>query len=136
MPGLLRVGAAVVAAFCAGAGQATAQGNAPFAPVYLPQPVPGAPRGVDPDGWTRGKLCDITKPPYNAVGDGLSNSTAAIQTAIDDCGDRSDGEGGTVLVPANSGVFIAGTRVALVGVLRPMSIDGCLPSTHKPLGFC
>jgi polygalacturonase len=110
------VGVCVAAAALAHCAHARAQpatrsggGNAPFAAVYLPQPVPGAPRGVDPNGWKRGKLCDVTQPPYNAVGDGRTNSTAALQAAIDDCGDRGDGQGGTVLVPENAGTFITGS---------------------------
>ena len=42
-----------------------------------------------------GKLCDIAAPPYAAVNG--SNATAALQRAIDDCGDLVSG--GTVLVP-------------------------------------
>ena len=38
------------------------------------------------------------------MGDGRSNSTAALQAAIDACGDRETG--GTVLLPANSGTFL------------------------------
>ena len=71
-------------------------GPGPFTQNYLAQPVPGAPRGAHPDDWKRGKLCRIGLPPYEAANG--SNATAALQKAIDDCGDRT--EGGTVLVPA------------------------------------
>ena len=79
-------------------------GRAPFANQILAQPVPGAARAVDDDGWKRGKLCDVTKSPFGARGDGVSNSTAALQAAIDACGDLP--EGGTVLLPAGSGTFV------------------------------
>lgn len=45
---------------------------------------------------------DITKPPYNAVGDGKTLNTQYIQRAIDDCG-----VGECVYVPA--GVFLTGS---------------------------
>ena len=44
---------------------------------------------------------DITKPPYNAVGDGKTMNTAAIQKAIDNCP-----AGGAVYIPA--GDFMTG----------------------------
>ena len=44
---------------------------------------------------------DISKPPYNAVGDGKTLNTAAIQKAIDDCG-----EGMCVYIP--EGDFMTG----------------------------
>ena len=46
---------------------------------------------------SQGKLCDVSKAPYSAVNG--TNATAALQAAIDDCGDLP-GEGGTVLVPS------------------------------------
>lgn len=80
--------------------------RAPFDPVYLAQPVPGADRATSPDGWRLGKLCNVTSAPYNAVGDGKANDTAAIQSAIDDCGGLA--EGGTVLLPSG-GTFKTGS---------------------------
>jgi len=70
-------------------------GGAPFAPIVLPQPVPGAARGVASAGWRDGALCDVSRVPY-AVTNG-TNATLALQRAIDDCGDLPGG--GTVLVP-------------------------------------
>eukprot|EP00729_Bicosta_minor_P019385 gene19385-12683_t len=60
------------------------------------QPVPGAPRGVLADGWKQGKLCDVSKPPYNPKNG--TNATTALQQAINDCGGLPGG--GTALVPA------------------------------------
>ena len=79
------------------------RGRAPFAPIVLAQPVGGAARGAQPDSWRGGKLCDVSLPPFNAIGDGVGNSTSAIQAAIDSCGDLASG--GTVLLPA--GVFLS-----------------------------
>jgi len=65
-------------------------GPGPFGSTVRPQPVPGAARAQTPDGWTAGKLCEIDAALNN------TNATAALQSAIDECGDRA--EGGTVLV--------------------------------------
>ena len=70
-------------------------GPGPFGSNILSQPVPGAARAIL--GWKSGKLCDVSSPPYSATNN--SNATAALQQAIDDCGDLG-GEGGTVLVKA------------------------------------
>ena len=69
----------------------TPPGRGPFGSVWLPQPVTGAPRGVP--GGSTGKLCNISSAPYS-VSNG-TNATAALQSAIDDCGDSPTG--GTVV---------------------------------------
>ncbi len=79
---------------------------APFAPLHLPQPVPGAARGVSPDGWREGKLCDVSLPPFSAKGDNVTDDTLAIQRAIDACGDLP-APGGTVLLTGRS--FVSGS---------------------------
>ena len=80
--------------------------RSPFARVHLSQPVPGATRGMEPNGWRRGRLCNVTQPPFNAAGDNQTDDTAAIQAAIDVCGDLQDG--GTVLLP-RGGNFVSGS---------------------------
>ena len=70
-------------------------GPGPFGSEVMTQPVVGAERGVEPDGWRRGKLCDVSREPYLAVNQ--SNATEALRRAIDDCGDLNSG--GTVLIP-------------------------------------
>ncbi len=47
------------------------------------------------------KKLDVTKPPYNAVGDGVTLNTVAIQKALDDCDENS-----CVYVP--NGTFLTG----------------------------
>eukprot|EP00756_Hemistasia_phaeocysticola_P019048 Hpha_TRINITY_DN15635_c1_g1::TRINITY_DN15635_c1_g1_i1::g.101864::m.101864 len=81
-------------------------GPGPFGSIVLSQPVTGAPRGVSAGGWQYGKICDVTQSPYNATGDGKALDTTAIQRAIDDCGDLTDG--GTVLLPSG-GVYRTGS---------------------------
>ena len=51
--------------------------------------------------FNRSVVIDITKAPYNAVGDGKTLNTKAIQSAIDDCP-----KDGCVLIP--SGTFMTG----------------------------
>ena len=47
------------------------------------------------------RMLDVTKPPYNAIGDGETMNTAALQKAIDDCM-----AGETVYIP--EGIFLSG----------------------------
>eukprot|EP01062_Namystynia_karyoxenos_P067415 TRINITY_DN61368_c0_g1_i1.p1 TRINITY_DN61368_c0_g1~~TRINITY_DN61368_c0_g1_i1.p1 ORF type:complete len:471 (+),score=87.24 TRINITY_DN61368_c0_g1_i1:76-1413(+) len=113
---------------------ATPFGPGPFGSRLLQQPVPGAPRGAAADGWRAGRLCDITKPPYNAVGDGKTNATEAIRRAIADCGDRPDG--GTVLLPAGSGVFITASQWLrsnlTIRVEEGATLQGTVPPGDAP----
>lgn len=51
--------------------------------------------------FNRSVVIDITKTPYNAVGDGKTLNTKAIQSAIDDCP-----KDGCVMIP--SGTFMTG----------------------------
>jgi exo-poly-alpha-galacturonosidase len=85
----LLLGAAAAAALALGA---LPPGPGPFTQVVIPQPVPGARRF--PGG---GKLCDVSSPPFSAATN-ATNATAALQSAILECGDLATG--GTVLVPA------------------------------------
>lgn len=78
------------------AGASLPAGPGPFGSVRLAQPVPGAARAGTASGWQRGKLCDVTRPPYSAQNG--SNATLELRAAIRDCGDLASG--GTVLVPA------------------------------------
>jgi hypothetical protein len=56
-------------------------------------------------GGPPGPVLDVHAPPYNAVGDGVANDTAAIQAAIDACA----GTGGSV--------YLSGARTYLTGTL-------------------
>ncbi|MFL6515243.1 MAG: glycosyl hydrolase family 28 protein [Chthoniobacterales bacterium] len=57
-------------------------------------------------GAPPGPVLDVHAPPYNAVGDGTTNDTAAIQSAIDACA----GTGGSV--------YLSGPRTYLTGMLN------------------
>lgn len=78
-------------------------GPGPFGNARLPQPVPGAARATTTNGWKKGKVCDVTMPPYSAANG--SNATLALRAAIRDCGDLASG--GTVLVPAGIVLYSA-----------------------------
>jgi hypothetical protein len=64
----------------------------------------------------RGAVC-VTEPPYNAVGNGVADDTAAIQAALNDQAAKG---GGIVLVPWGNFLCPAGltlaSRVSLVGL--------------------
>jgi len=89
-------------ALAAGARAAAPPGPGPFGLEIIDQPVPGAPRGVDPSTRDTGKQCNVED--YGAKGDSLTNNTLAIQAALDDCGGRP--EGGTVLL-SGGGTFLS-----------------------------
>ncbi|KFI51207.1 glycosyl hydrolase family 28 protein [Bifidobacterium biavatii] len=56
---------------------------------------------LDTRTWPQRTIIDVTRPPYNAAGDGTTMDTHAIQRAIDDCGPNQ-----AVLLP--SGTFLTG----------------------------
>lgn len=101
---------------------------APFDSHPMSQPVPGAISFPD------GKLCDVTQPPYNAKGDNRTVDTAAIQRAVDACGDLPTG--GTVLLP-KGGWFVSGAvwlrsnlTFAVEGVLMGSTDPTAYPTTY------
>lgn len=104
-------------------------GGAPFLDTIMQQPVLGAARGVAQHGWKQGRLCDVTKPPYSARNG--SNATLILQQAIDDCGDLSNGGGGTVLVP--SALHLRTASLWLLSNLT-LRIEGSLVSTATGTG--
>jgi hypothetical protein len=94
------------------AGAAPTVSLAPFDDYAISQPVPGAVT------FSGRKLCDVTQPPYSAKGDNLTVDTAALQRAIDACGDLP--AGGNVLLP-QGGWFVSG---ALWSVINSCSTLG------------
>ena len=62
--------------------------------------VPGVGKAAFFTGVVKQRL-DVTKPPYNAVGDGKTMNTAALQQALDDCGADQ-----AVCLPA--GIYLTG----------------------------
>ena len=109
--------------FAAVARAAAPPGPGPFRDsVVLPQPVRGARRAATPDGWRAGRLCVVTSA-------NNSNATAALQNAIDDCGDRA--EGGTVLVPSNLTLRTASLWLRSNLTLR---VEGALVGTASGYG--
>jgi polygalacturonase len=101
---------------------------APFEPAQLSQPVSGA------VSFPEGKLCDVTHPPYSAKGDNQTVDTAALQRAVDACGDLPTG--GTVLLP-KGGWFVSGAlwlrsnlTFAVEGVLMGSTDPKAYPTTY------
>jgi hypothetical protein len=87
-------------------------------------------------GWTAGRLCNVTSAPFNAVGDGTTDDTAALQRAVDACGDLADG--GTVLLPAGK-VFLSGCVPLVCRGLddgRHQHARLIWPCTHAGLARC
>jgi polygalacturonase len=76
--------------------------------------------------WVRvpvtGPLCDVTRAPFNAVGDGVADDTAAIQHALDVCAGAA---GGTTLLPAGR-VFLASALAARGAAGAALVVDGTL----------
>jgi hypothetical protein len=89
------------------AGAAPTVSLAPFDDYAISQPVPGA------VSFPGRKLCDVTQPPYSAKGDNLTVDTAALQRAIDACGDSP--AGGNVLLP-QGGWFVSGALWSVINV--------------------
>ena len=77
-------------------------------------------RGVIPAG----KVFDVTKAPYNAVGDGKTLDTAAIQAALDDAAYT----GGTVLI--SGGTFLSGELMLRTDETVFVSPDACVLGTQ------
>src|SRR5580658_8143399 len=72
----------------------------PISALASPPQLPSIPSGP-------GHQFLVTNAPYNAVGDGTTDNTQAIQQAITDCGNAG---GGTVEIPAGTatGVYMCG----------------------------
>ena len=71
---------------------------------------------------------DITGEPYNAVGDGITVNTAAIQRAIDNCG-----PGDSVYIPA--GKFLTGALNLHSDMELYIEKDGVLQGTADPADY-
>ncbi len=68
---------------------------------------------------------DVTKPPYSAVGDGKTVNTAALQKALDDCG-----EGEAVYLPR--GTFLSGSLRMHSGTELYVEEGATLQGTQEP----
>lgn len=74
----------------------------------------------------KSEIIDVSKPPYSAVGDGITMNTIAIQKAIDDCKYN-----GTVVIP--DGLFLTGAlRLKSNMALR---VDGELMGSSNPCDY-
>ncbi len=71
------------------------------------------------------KRIDITLPPYNAVGDGITINTKAIQKALDDCDESS-----CVYIP--EGTFLSGALDMHSGTELFVSKKALLQGTADP----
>jgi polygalacturonase len=71
------------------------------------------------------RIIDVTTKPYNAIGDGNTMNTKAIQKAIDDCG-----EGETVYIP--KGIFVTGALRLHSDMELYLEKDAVLLGTDNP----
>ncbi len=71
---------------------------------------------------------DITKPPYNAVGDGITLNTKSIQQAIDDCGEND-----CVYIP--NGTFLTGALNLKSNIELYLSDDATLLGSTEPSDY-
>ncbi len=77
---------------------------------------------VSASTWAAGVVLDVSAPPYNAKGDGITTNTAAIQQAINDCP-----SGGTVEIPA--GTFLTAPLVLKSNMAFYVAAGGILQGT-------
>lgn len=73
-------------------------------------------------------MIDVTGSPYNAIGDGRTLNTAAIQRALDDCG-----PGDAVLIP--EGVFLTGALRMHADTELVVAHGAVLQGTANPLDY-